>query len=50
MARKLRKLLRTKKKLSLRITAAVTDPAGNSREVSRVLKPKLKKKKKKRKR
>jgi hypothetical protein len=46
LPRKLRRLLKRNKKLSLRITAAVTDPAGNSREVSRVLKPKLKKPKK----
>jgi hypothetical protein len=44
---KLRRLLKRKGKLSLQVKAVVTDPSGNRRTVSRVVKLKLKKPKRK---
>jgi hypothetical protein len=49
LPRRLRKLLVQKKKLSLRVTATVKDPAGRVRSVKATVKPKLKTKKKKQK-
>ena len=40
----LRKLLKRKNKLSLRLTAKLRDPAGNTRTVKKTVKPKLKRK------
>jgi hypothetical protein len=42
----LRKLLERKGKLSLRLTATVKDPAGNTRTVKKTVKPRLQKKRK----
>jgi hypothetical protein len=39
----LRRQLRRKRKLSLRLTATIKDPAGNSRTVRRTVRPKLRK-------
>jgi hypothetical protein len=43
----LRRLLKTKRKLKLRLAAKVTDPAGNTRTVKKKVTPKLKTKKRK---
>jgi hypothetical protein len=44
LSKKLRGVLNRDGKLSLRLTATVRDPAGNSRTVSKTVSPKLKKK------
>lgn len=44
----LRRVLKRKRKLALRLTASVTDPAGTTRTVSKKVKPKLKPKRGKR--
>ena len=46
LTRKLRARLTKKGRLSLPLTAKVTDPAGNTRTVSKVVKPKLARKRK----
>jgi hypothetical protein len=44
LSKKLRRTLKRKGKLTLSLTATVRDPAGNSRTVTQIVKPKLKKK------